>query len=78
MFFLFKKYIMARRKKEQKVELVNKSGAKTLLSLEHANKILSYQKRKGSKSWEVSPESDYQYHDKDGIIKKPNTETSKK
>ncbi len=52
---------MARRKKEQKVELVNKSGAKTLLSLEHANKILSYQKRKGSKSWEVSPESDYQY-----------------
>jgi hypothetical protein len=61
---------MARRKKEQKVELVNKSGAKSLLSLEHANRILAYQKKKASNAWEVSPDCDYQYHEKDGIIKK--------
>ena len=61
---------MAKRKKEQKVELINKNGAKSLLSLEHASRIFAYQKKKSSNAWEVSPDCDYQYHEKDGIIKR--------
>ena len=61
---------MAKINKEQKVELVNRSGAKSLLSLEHASRILAYQKKKGRNVWEVSNDCDYQYHKKDGIIKR--------
>lgn len=68
---------MAKRKKEQKVELVNKSGGKSLLTLEHANRVLAYQMQKRSNAWEVSPDCDYQYHEKDGIIKKSSIKSDK-
>ena len=61
---------MKKINKEQNVELVNRSGAKSLLSLEHASRILEYQNKKGRIVWEVSDDCDYQYHKKDGIIKR--------
>ena len=62
---------------EQKVKIVNKnSKAVTEIGIGHANNLFAYHKKHGNNCWEFPKDSEYEYHEKDGIIKKSNPKPS--
>lgn len=73
---------MAKQKKtpnvEQKVKLVNSEGGITELAIKQANNLFAYQKKHGKKCWEVHKDSEFEYNEKDGFIKKTNSGTTDK